>query len=64
MVRGKKNFLLHAPLIMGFTVLFRLVSAVRVAIQLLPDPCCLWGPAPKVKACRLSTLNHLLHASR
>ena len=27
MVRGKKNFLPHAPLIMGFTVLFRLVSA-------------------------------------
>ena len=26
MVRGKKNFLPHAPLIMGFTVLFKLVS--------------------------------------
>ena len=26
MVRGRKNYLPHAPLIMGFTVLFKLVS--------------------------------------
>ena len=44
MVRGKKNFLPHAPLIMGFTVLFRLVSAACWCPAQV-----LWSPAHALK---------------